>query len=100
MAEMVRFTEAESQRPIFVNPALVRVVMPNPDRGVDIIFDNGHLTTASGWKTSSECWIKIASWSAAAGGRRSGLGACRRLVQNPLGCKPSPARQETIKTHG
>jgi len=42
---MTRFTEAESQRAIFVNPTLVRVVMQGVGKGTDIIFDNGHLTT-------------------------------------------------------
>jgi hypothetical protein len=44
---MTRFTEAESQRAIFVNPALVRVVMQGVGKGTDIIFDNGHLTTVT-----------------------------------------------------
>lgn len=47
MPRMTRFTEAESQRAIFVNPALVRVVMPARGKGTDIIFDNGHLTTVA-----------------------------------------------------
>jgi hypothetical protein len=45
MARMVRFVEMSSQAIVFVNPDLVRVVMPNPDKGTDIIFDNGHMTT-------------------------------------------------------
>jgi len=47
MARMVRFTEAATQREIFVNPALVRIIMPSTGRGTDIIFDNGHLTTVA-----------------------------------------------------
>jgi hypothetical protein len=45
MARMVRFVETVSQLVVFVNPDLVRVVMPNPHKGTDIIFDNGHMTT-------------------------------------------------------
>lgn len=47
MPRMTRFTEAESQRAIFVNPGLVRVVMPALGKGTDIIFDNRHLTTVT-----------------------------------------------------
>jgi len=45
MARMVRFVETASQFVVFVNPDLVRLVMPNPQKGTDIIFDNGHMTT-------------------------------------------------------
>jgi uncharacterized protein YlzI (FlbEa/FlbD family) len=45
MAKMVRFVETLNGTTIFVNPALVSIVMPSRDQGTDIIFDQGHVVT-------------------------------------------------------
>ncbi len=47
MPKMCQFVDAVTRIVVYVNPATVRLVSPNPTNGTDIIFGDGHAITVA-----------------------------------------------------